>query len=204
MRPDRPDGLHSDRPDGMLRRIMLKTPDTRDRLLDAAETVVAARGVSALSLDAVAAEAGVSKGGLLHHFRSKEALLAGLVERMAAEMRAIFDAVVAAQPPGPGRHTRGVIAWALHSAPERAERDLRIAAALLSAHAHDPKLIDPIRIEHARIRAQVEDDGLPPGHAHVVMAAADGLFLAKVFGLWTPTPEQAAAMERVMRALAGP
>ncbi|MFN7001036.1 MAG: TetR family transcriptional regulator, partial [Elioraea tepidiphila] len=39
---------------------MLKTPDTRDRLLDAAETVVAARGVSALSLDAVAAEAGVS------------------------------------------------------------------------------------------------------------------------------------------------
>jgi AcrR family transcriptional regulator len=193
----------------MLRRIMLKTPvlkatDTRDRVLDAAETVVAARGVSALSLDAVAAEAGVSKGGLLHHFRSKEALLSALVERMAVEMRSVYDALVAAEPPGPGRHTRAVIAWALHKAPERAERDLRIAAALLSAHAHDPALIDPVRVEHARIRAQVEDDGLAPGHAHVVMAAADGLFLAKVFGLWTPTTEQAAAMERVMRALAAP
>ncbi|WP_439578594.1 TetR/AcrR family transcriptional regulator [Elioraea sp.] len=184
--------------------MMLKVQETRERLLDAAESVVAARGVSALSLDAVAAEAGVSKGGLLHHFRSKEALLAALVERMAAEMRATFDAVVAAEPPGPGQHTRGVIAWALHSTPERAERDLRIAAALLSAHAHDPKLIDPIRAEHARIRAQVEDDGLPPGQAHVVMAAADGLFLAKVFGLWTPTAEQATAMERVLRALASP
>lgn len=183
---------------------MLKPPTTRDRLLDAAETVVIARGVAALSLDAVAAAAGVSKGGLLHHFRSKEALLGALVERLAAEMGAIFDAVVAAEPPGPGRHTRGVIAWALHSAPERAERDLRIAAALLSAHAHDPRLIDPIRAEHARIRAQVEDDGLPPGRAHVVLAAADGLFLAKVFGLWSPTAEQAAAIERVMRALAGP
>jgi AcrR family transcriptional regulator len=188
----------------MVRRDMLKPPDTRDRLLDAAETVVAARGVSALSLDAVAAKAGVSKGGLLHHFRSKEALLSALVERMAVEMRSVYDALVAAEPPGPGRHTRAVIAWALHKAPERAERDLRIAAALLSAHAHDPKLINPIRAEHARIRAQVEDDGLPPGHAHMVMAAADGLFLAKVFGLWTPSPEQVAAIERVMRTLAAP
>lgn len=183
---------------------MRRTQDTRDRLLDAAETVVAARGVSALSLDAVAAEAGVSKGGLLHHFRSKEALLAGLVERMAGEMRATFDAVVAAEAPGPGRHTRGVIAWALHRAPDGAERDLRIAATLLSAHAHDPRLIDPIRAEHARIRARVEDDGLPPGHAHAVLAAADGLFLARVFGLWAPSTVQAGAIEGVMRALAAP
>lgn len=189
----------------MLNRTEPKQPDprdTRDRLLDAAETVVAERGVSALSLDAVAGEAGVSKGGLLHHFRSKEALLAALVERMAGEMRATFDAAVEAEPPGPGRHTRGVITWALHCPPEQRARDLRIAAALLSAHAHDPALIEPIRREHARIRAQVEDDGLPAGHAHVVMAAADGLFLAKVFGLWSPSEEQAAAIGRVMRRLA--
>jgi hypothetical protein len=82
------------------------------------------------------------------------------------------------------------------------QRQLGIAAALLSAHAHDPKLIDPIRAEHARIRAQAEDDGSPPGNAHIVVAAADGLFLAKVFGLWTPSPEQAVAIECVMRLLA--
>lgn len=183
---------------------MRSTRGTRDRLLNAAEAVVAARGVSALSLDAVAAEAGISKGGLLHHFRSKEALLVALVERMAAEMHASFDAVVAAEPPGPGRHSRGVIAWALHRAPERAERDLRIAAALLSAHAHDPRLIDPIRAEHARIRAQLEQDGLPPGHAHLVLAAADGLFLARVFGLWAPSAAEARAIEGAMQALAAP
>jgi AcrR family transcriptional regulator len=188
----------------MLKTPAVKTADTRDRLLDAAETVVMARGVAALSLDAVAAEARVSKGGLLHHFRSKEALLTALVERLAAEMRASYDALVALQPEGPGRHTRGVVAWALHTAPERAERDLRIAAALLSAHAHDPRLIEPVRREHARIRAQLEHDDLPPGHAHVVLAAADGLFLAKVFGLWAPSADQSDAIERVMRALAVP
>ena len=42
--------------------------DTRRRLLDAATAVVRRDGARALTLDAVAAEAGVSKGGLLYHF----------------------------------------------------------------------------------------------------------------------------------------
>ena len=42
--------------------------DTRKRLLDAAAAVVRRDGAGALTLDAVAAEAGVSKGGLLYHF----------------------------------------------------------------------------------------------------------------------------------------
>jgi len=179
-----------------------ETRDTRERILDAAESVVVERGVAALSLDAAAAAAGVSKGGLLHHFRSKESLLSALVERMTAEMRAGFDAFVAAEPEGPGRHTRACIAWALHPTPERRAQDLRLAAALLSAHAHDPGLIEPVRREHARIRAAIADDGLPAGHAHAVLAAADGIFLAKVFGLWTPDDALARAMETALRRLA--
>ena len=45
-------------------------PSARARLLDAAVAVVRRDGAQALTLDAVAAEAGVSKGGLLYHFRS--------------------------------------------------------------------------------------------------------------------------------------
>lgn len=178
--------------------------DTRSRLLDAAEAIVADRGVGALTLDAVAAAAGVSKGGLLHHYRSKEALLVAIVARLAAEMRTIFDGLVAAMPPGPGRAARAAIAWALHSPPEREARDLRIAAALLAAHAHHPALIDPIRAEHARIRAILAEDGLPPGHALAVQVAADGLFLAKVFSLWQPTEAEAAAIEAALARLATP
>lgn len=200
--------MPADRPDGMLQRVMLdqtsETRDTRERILDAAESVVAERGVAALSLEAAAAAAGVSKGGLLHHFRSKEALLTALVERMVAEMRAGYDAMVAAEPEGPGRHTRACIAWALRPSPEQRARDLRLAAALLSAHAHDPALIEPVRREHARIRAAIADDGLPPGHAHAVLAAADGIFLAKVFGLWSPDEALAQAIEAALGRLAEP
>jgi AcrR family transcriptional regulator len=180
------------------------TDDTRTRLLDAAEAIVAEHGVNALTLDKVAAAARVSKGGLLHHFNSKEALLRAIVTRMAQEMRTVFDALHAAEAPGPGRAVRAGISWAFHKPAEREARDLRIAAALLAAHAHDPALIDPIRAEHARIRRMMADDGLPEARAMLLMAATDGLFLAKVFSLWEPSTALAASMEATMRVLAEP
>ena len=56
--------------------------NARQRILNAAEARLLASGPAGLVLDAVAADAGISKGGLLYHFGSKEALVAGLCERM--------------------------------------------------------------------------------------------------------------------------
>lgn len=55
---------------------------TRDRLLDAFETLLVTAGSRAATLDAVAAEANVSKGGLLYHFHSKDELLDGMLTRL--------------------------------------------------------------------------------------------------------------------------
>lgn len=54
----------------------------RERILDAYQACLNDLGERAATLDAVAAAAGVSKGGLIYHFASKEALAAGLVERL--------------------------------------------------------------------------------------------------------------------------
>ena len=54
----------------------------RDRVLDAYETLLIDQGPGSATLDAVAAAAGVSKGGLLYHFASKDALVAGLLDRL--------------------------------------------------------------------------------------------------------------------------
>jgi AcrR family transcriptional regulator len=43
---------------------------------------VVEEGVSGMTLEAVAREAGVSKGGLLYHFPSKEALIGGMIGRL--------------------------------------------------------------------------------------------------------------------------
>ncbi|MGW4848020.1 TetR/AcrR family transcriptional regulator [Nocardia brasiliensis] len=58
------------------------TANTRDRILDALESLLLEKGMSHVTLENVAATAGVSKGGLLYHFKSKDTLLAGLVRRL--------------------------------------------------------------------------------------------------------------------------
>jgi AcrR family transcriptional regulator len=72
---------------------------TRTRLIDAAIERFAADGLGA-SFDAVAAEVGVTKGALYHHFGSKE----GLVEAVYKEaIRRHAERVVAASAEGAGR-----------------------------------------------------------------------------------------------------
>ncbi len=70
--------------------------DTRTELLRAAAAVVAASGSRALTLEAVAAKAGVSKGGLLYHFPHKKALVAGMVEATTRDIALKLDEALAA------------------------------------------------------------------------------------------------------------
>jgi len=51
-------------------------------ILTAAERVVLRDGVTCLTLEAVACEANLSKGGVLYHFATKEALIQAMLERL--------------------------------------------------------------------------------------------------------------------------
>jgi AcrR family transcriptional regulator len=179
--------------------------DARTRILDAAEQIVRRAGVAALTLEAAAREAGVSKGGLLYHFASKEALLAGLLQRLAAFVAADFEAGVAAQAPGPGQVARSMLEWALGlPQAEMEERADRAAAVFLAAFHHDPALLDPMRAVIATMRARVAADGLPPGHGAAIMAAGDGLFMARIFGLYTLAPAERQAVHDALLRLVVP
>jgi AcrR family transcriptional regulator len=82
-------------------------PDAlRNTLLDAAEAVVVEQGIASLTLDAVAREAGMSKGGLLHYFPSKDRLVEALVMRSADGWRGCYLAAYERTPGGPGRVAR--------------------------------------------------------------------------------------------------
>ncbi|RLP74322.1 TetR/AcrR family transcriptional regulator [Mycetocola tolaasinivorans] len=58
-------------------------PSNREKILSAAYGVVEREGVSAVTFEAVSAASGISRGGLLYHFRSKEELLLALHEYLA-------------------------------------------------------------------------------------------------------------------------
>ncbi|MCZ8148260.1 MAG: TetR/AcrR family transcriptional regulator [Roseomonas sp.] len=177
-------------------------PDARTRILDAAEAIVQARGVTGLTLEAAARDAGVSKGGLLYHFASKEALLTALMARLAEFMRSEHLACVAAQPPGPGRVARADLEWGFGDG-ERScnEKHDRAAAIFLAAFHHDPALLDPVRAVIAQMRADSAADGLPPGVGEAIHAAADGIFMAHIFRLYAPSDAERAATRRVLERL---
>lgn len=196
-----PEG-HAPTPD--LRPRSAEAGDARTRILDAAERIVQAKGVPALTLEAAAREAGVSKGGLLYHFASKEALLAGLLNRLADHVEAEFLAVLEAEPPHPARATRAVLAWTFDHPEAACENHQRAAAVFLAAFHHDPALLDPIRAVFRRMRDLLRQDDLPPGHALAVMAAGDGLFMAQVFGMYEALPEEMAALRVALSKLVEP
>jgi AcrR family transcriptional regulator len=181
------------------------TTDVRTRILDAAETLVRSRGVTGLTLDAAAQAAGVSKGGLLYHFASKEALLDTLLRRLAAFIEEDFAAGVADQPEGPGRVARAMLTWAFGLPPQESnERCDRAAAVFLAAFHHDPALLQPVREQIAHMREAVARDGLIPGHGMAIMAAGDGLFMARIFGLYTLTEAERTDVRAALSRLLEP
>lgn len=173
--------------------------DAPTRILDAAEGIVRRAGVGALTLEAAARQAGVSKGGLLYHFASKEALLTGLLARMAQFVAEDFAQGLACQPPGPGQVARAMLAWGLELSQEECnERCDRAAAVFLAAFHQDPALLGPMRAVIGRMREAVAADGLAPGAGMAIMAAMDGLFVARIFGLYTLTDPERQAMRQAL------
>ena len=61
----------------------IRSQTARDNIVQAALTVFALKGYAATSMDDVCMAAGCSKGGLYHHFRTKNAVLRGVAGRLA-------------------------------------------------------------------------------------------------------------------------
>jgi AcrR family transcriptional regulator len=180
----------------------IPAPDAPTRVLDAAEAIIQARGVAGLTLEAAARDAGVSKGGLLYHFASKEALLDALLRRLAGFIEREYRACVAAQPDGPGRVARAMLHWGFGDGEGACdERHDRAAAVFLAAFHHDPALLDPIREVIGRMRQDIAADGLPPGHGDAINAAGDGMFMARIFRFYTPTEAERLAMRAALARL---
>lgn len=73
---------------------------TKHRVILAATIAFADRGVAGTSLDALAAELGVTKQTILYHFGSKDGLLTQVLTEAAAELLAELDAAIARSRPG--------------------------------------------------------------------------------------------------------
>ncbi len=172
-----------------------------DTLLDAAETVVSRQGIASLTLDAVAAEAHVSKGGLLHHFPTKDRLVEALVRRCADGWRDRYMAAFEDTPDGPARMARAMVAMCLADDELWTEQLRRSSSAVFAALAQNPALIEPMRVVYADLHQRIAADDLPPGVGEVVVMTLDGLWLNWVLGLVSIDGAMKARLQQALTAM---
>lgn len=160
-----------------------RPPATRDLILDALETLLLEGGSSAATLEAVAARAGVSKGGLLYHFGSKEALYEGFLARLRTS--AAEDAERTKSAP------QGLIAAYLDVSTvpdDPGTRSVLAALRLVGVQEVDVEsaLADTFESWYAVIAQEITD----PTLARLVQLVGDGLYLHALIGSARPEADQ--------------
>ncbi len=156
-----------------------RTPEeTRRLILDAAATIFRVQGISA-TLQSVAAEAGVSKGGLLYHFATKEDLIRTLGVDLSDIFRESVEEHLDPDDTGPGRLTRAYIHTCLDFLEDA---DVVLDHVVLTSHLQtDPEVAAHIRAEAQRWREELSADGLPADVLVLVISAADGASSAPIW-----------------------
>lgn len=151
------------------------------------------RGIHA-SLDEIARFAGVSKGGLIYHFASKDELIMGLVRAELAAFQASIDAELEPDDTGPGRLTRAYIRAVLIPDGDEARESLALITQLMTL----PAVAEVARAEAERIDAALAADGLPEDVLALVVAAADGMSSAPLWGGSAHSPAHRRLAERLL------
>ncbi|CAM4263468.1 TetR/AcrR family transcriptional regulator [Paenibacillus typhae] len=151
----------------------------RGVILTAASLIIRSQGVEKLTLEAVAREAGVSKGGLLHHFPNKNALIQGLVEELTDGFVTDVQERAAASAVNEGKWSRAYT--------ESVACDIKdgngISTALSAALFSKPELLEKLQEQYALWQKDIENDGIDPVRSTIVRLAADGLWFSEMFSL---------------------
>ncbi|WP_172368922.1 TetR/AcrR family transcriptional regulator [Sporosarcina jiandibaonis] len=164
-------------------------------ILDAASKIVAEKGIFYLTLDAVAEEAGISKGGLLYHYRSKEVLVEKMVEHLASNYKSKIDSHAAEDSEEKGKRTRAYLDVTF----KNTYKNKDMHAGLLAAKAINPTLLNPIHEVYTEWQHDIENDGLDPIMTTIIRLATDGIWLADLFDINPIDSEQKELIYNTLR-----
>lgn len=154
-----------------------------DHILDAADRIVVLRGAYALTLDMVAAEAGISKGGLTYTFATKEALLSALLDRDVARLRGGLKPARESDRAPPYPELRAF----LEVCRSNSVVTERKVATILAAVQRAPGSLKSTRAYLSWMLSKFSDDTEQGRRARLVFYATQGLIFLQGFGLLTLT-----------------
>lgn len=151
--------------------------NSRQRILDAASQLAQNEGSAHLSLDAVAALAGISKGGLLYNFPNKTTLLKALVEQFVEKFSYSLDENL--QRDG----SQSVPLGYFNVTMEEINKCLPPPSGILAALSEDPDLLAPIKKFNRQLLDRIKEGAGDNISFLVVFLALEGIRAQRLFGI---------------------
>jgi AcrR family transcriptional regulator len=149
---------------------------TKTLIFEACSRILRREGLSSLTLDAVAEEASLSKGGLLYHFPTKLALIESLFEYHNDKFEERLRELTQQEGDGAGAWLR---AYAIASVEQITDVDnASLYASLFAAEERYASAHQLMRQKYIRWQAEVEKSGLDPVWATFLRLAVDGLWFS--------------------------
>jgi len=170
----------------------------QDAVLAAAEAVVARKGAANLTLDAVAAEAGISKASVTYDYGSKQCLIKAVIERSLRLEEDRIQASVDSFGEAPAAEILGRIT-AIADADVGHDHGQAAALNLCSALAQDEELHSLVRDFYRRQFDAIQKNTENRSEATIAFLAIEGLKTLKYFGFYSwPAGER----EKILKDIA--
>lgn len=153
-------------------------------ILKSAYQIVKEQGFTSLTLEAVAKHAGVSKGGLLYHFPSKNALIGGMVSYISELANHQIESNYES-----GRKENGDFLRAYLSLDKVEQYEREMGPSIMAALASNPDLLNPLREESKRTQERIENDGIDPVLATIIRLAFDSIISSEYLQIGELEPQ---------------
>jgi len=153
----------------------------KDKILDAAEKILQDESYDSLSLDHIAKVSGVSKGGLLYHFPTKEAVLTSLVTRLIQKFDDEFDKELRL-----GKSDFRLIFLSINMNPKM----VSAARGLMAAVSFNQDLIKPLRDAYTRWDKLIFAQFASKNEGWRFRIFFDGLFFCSLLSLPLPSKKE--------------
>lgn len=177
---------------------------TKKHMLECAEKIILEEGIEALSMDNVGKKSGMSKGAVMHHFKTKRDLMAALIEAYAEHLDEHLKAAEAMFEGAPDETLiPGYIRWFQEFDADN-KGWANIGLSLLVQKVHDPELLKPVKDWYAKVHAHIA--ALPPerrARTFLALMALEGFFYTHKFGLDLMSAEEKVPVYELLKDLSG-
>lgn len=158
----------------------------KEHVLDAAEGIILESGGRLFTLDAVAERAGISKGGLVYTFSSKDGLIYAALEREITRFQEASRQRLLTTPAGPIE----LVLAHLEEALGEEDSSTQMTAFLITALIHAPGMLEPVRRLYTSLLAPLRSASDEFAEVRQALLAVEGVFLLRGLGFADISPNE--------------